>query len=86
VVVFRPKGERLIDFNMFLNCLNEVADRKFSKKVANEKARREVVYNNVIGKAPELVGITVNLSFYSRARKISTENLPQNTQVFDVLE
>lgn len=44
---------------MFLNCLNEIADKTYSNRIKNEWARRELIYQRVIGKAPELVGITV---------------------------
>ena len=50
---------------MFINCLNEIADKKYLHKIKDEWARREFVYQNVIGKAPEYVGITVNLHILS---------------------
>lgn len=57
----RRKGYRLIDFEMFMNCLNEIADRKYEKKLPDIRTRREIIYQGVIGKAPELIGITVHL-------------------------
>ncbi|XP_078494081.1 uncharacterized protein LOC144749578 [Ciona intestinalis] len=54
----KPKGTRLVEFEMFMNCLNEIADRVIGSKVKDEKLRREIIYNRVIGKAPEYVGIT----------------------------
>ena len=65
-LLFRPKGYRLIDFEMFKNCLNEIADKTFSHKIKDEWTRREIVYRNVIGKAPEMVGITVSALFFTK--------------------
>ncbi|XP_039269969.2 uncharacterized protein LOC120344723 [Styela clava] len=53
----KPKGQRLIDFDMFVKCLEEIADRKY-KAITDDKNRRRKVFENVIGKAPEYVGIT----------------------------